>query len=267
MMRTFLNFQCVIAHGDTMPIALGVINHSPDFMLSRLRKRLKLRYAECFTVVDELPEEKAKLLVFLNTFSFRNAIPILNTPKYDKTICVVHGSPMELHNFNTTPFDYALSEDIHLDGFVFTPFNVNALTQNITIKYAKYDFLKEVLDKVQSFTGILTQLMTFVYTMPKSTHQKPIKELACMWLAHNENEAQLDERITKALNYTPLHDKQIKRLKAILISPNAELYKKAIKATMVVKDMDSDEFVRIVSSFKVSAYEIRYIRSVTKNLK
>lgn len=250
-----------------MPIALGVINHSPDFMLSRLRKRLKLRYDDCFIVADALPEERAKLLVFLNTFSFRNAIPVLNTPEYDKVVCVVHGSPMDLYCFNLHPFDYTLAADIHLDGFVFTPFDLEALTKPVVIKYVKKDFLKDVLDKVQSFTGILTQLMTFVYTLPRATHQKPIKELACLWFANNENEAQLDERIAKALHSTPMNEKQIKRFREILLSPNADLYKRAIRATLHVKDMDSDEFIRIVASFQVSAYEIRYIRSVTKNLK
>lgn len=248
---------------------LGVCNHSPDFILSRLRKRLELKYSHIFICHSELPDatEKVKLLLVPSPGLLKRHMVELNTKRFKDTIIVVFGNPIDLSDFNVQQFDYRLADDIHLDGFQLTPFNLAALDVEVpAIVFEKRDFLADVLEKVQSFTGILTQLMTFIYTMPSSTHQTPIKKLACYWLASENVNADLDTRLAKIKNTTPLTDKQIKRLKDILFSDKAAIYRKALQATkhLAISELNTDEFIRIVSSFQVSAYEIRYIRAITK---
>lgn len=244
-------------------IAVGVINHTPDYMAAKLSQ--KFGFKRVFYVAPDLPEGKAELLLFLSPYALKRNLDELNTPRFKNTMCVVFGDPIELYDYNLTPLDYALSDDIHLDAFQFTAFDTTALELDVPkLIYKKRDFLKDMREKVTSFCSILTQLMTFLYTIRPSNFQKPVKEVACAWLVSAEDEQGLLDRIAVMRKTIDINDKQIKRFKDILLSESAQRYKAAIQATLHLhyKHLHTDEYARIVSEHEVSAYEIRYIRAV-----
>jgi len=247
-------------------IPLGVCNHSPDYITHWLKKVANVSLKNTFMVAELLPETtKNKALLFLSPSVFKHHLPTLNTTIYDNTLCFVFGSPVDLMSFDIIPLDYSLSENVHLDAFQFTPIQLDLLHASpVQVKYTKHDFLDIVLEKVQSFNGILTQLMTFIYQIRPSTHQAPVKEMVCQWLVSDETADDLDVRIKKNQQHAPISEKQIQRLRTIATSEVAELYRQALKATKHITDLDSPAFYKIVTKMKVSAYEIRYIRAVTK---
>lgn len=243
-------------------IPLGVINHAPDFIEHKFKKLLNLENKDIQYCVDLLPRRIPRVLIFTNHLVFRKHLDVLNTSKYVDVIVCVFADPLKLHSYDLIPFDYTLADDIHIDAFRLTKPSMTRL-KNKAVKYERADFLAQLLEKVQSFDGILTQFMSFIYTMPSATHQKPVKEMVCNWLISNETEADLDRHIAKIRIEFKMTDKQVKRLKDIITSDVAKTYKRVLKQTANCKDLYTQEFIKIVTQHKLSAYEIRYIRSIT----
>lgn len=242
-------------------IPLGIINHSPDFITHKFKQLLNLEDRDFVICVGDLPKKRPKVLIFISVALFRRHLEVLNSAKYVDVIVCVFSDPIKLLSFDLIPFDYKVSEDIHIDAFVLVKPTMTKLKDK-QVKYERVDFLSQLLDKVQSFDGILTQFMSFIYTMPNATHQKPIKEMVCNWLISNESVADLNNRIAKIRIELKMTDKQVKRLLDIVTSPVADVYKRVLRQTANCKDLYSQEFIKVVTSNKLSAYEIRYIRSV-----
>lgn len=246
---------------------IGVANHTPDKIVVGLRKRgLSVRILH---VGGDLPKRNNKdVTLFLTVGDFRRNMELLNTKAYANSVGILFASPIMLYRFTgIVPLDYKESADVHLEAFEFIqPDLTSALAREAEpITYDCHaDYADKVLEKVQSFTGILTPFMTFIYSMPSSTHQKPVKELGCYWLASTESETDLCTRIAEMQAITPLNDKQVKRFTDILTSDNAGVYRTALAATHKFEDLDSRDFITTVSDHGVSAYEIRYIRSILR---
>lgn len=244
-------------------IPLGIINHAPDFIIHKFTEVLHLNDKDVVIVTDKvLPKRVPRLMIFLTVGAFRIHLPALSDDKYLDTIVCVFADPIKLHNFDLIPFDYNMAADVHIDAFTFTKPAMSKLkVKPVTV--TTRNLLAEIVEKVQTFNGILTQFMTFIYSLPSATHQKPVKEMVCNWLISSYPESVLDTSIAKLRADVKLTDKQVQRLKDIVTSDIAKTYKKVLQQTANCKDLYTQEFIKIITANKISAYEIRYIRSIT----
>lgn len=244
---------------------IGSAYHSPDYICVQLKKHGVGPSSFSFLRPgNKLPKKSSKThFVFLGTHAVRSNLGTLNSKRYVGKIGIVCDSPIELCAFKgIVPLDYSESDDVHVDGFTLDELDLKTFEgPDIRVAYEPRDLVQDVVEKVQSFTGILTSLMTFVYTLPSATHQKPVKELACAWLCGTDNENVLKDRIVR-LRECPMSDKQKQRLLDILLSEPATVYKRALAEARKIDSLDGDDFGRVVSKYEVSAYEMRYILSV-----
>jgi hypothetical protein len=134
------------------------------------------------------------------------------------------------------------------------------------VSFSRKKYAEVVQEKIESFTGILTQFMTFIYTMPSATHQKPVKELACTWWASKQDTDELRNRLSSLVKTVPLSDKQQKRFLDLVLSPSALIYKEALQEAKVLESYNSAEFTNIAAKYAVSAYEMRYVLAIGKTV-
>lgn len=249
----------------------GLANHAPDFMLLYLSK-----YCNADNVVivdaDTVIQQSAPYFLFLDTKALRRNLDRVN--ELD-AIGIVCDSTLKLKNFEGIYLvDAVEAENYHIDAFQLRYLkkkkkrrkSVLSVKQNRDIVYAPYNYALSVQEKVESFTGILTPFMTFVYTMPSSTHQKPVKELACSWLVNGESRERLMERANDMMKTVPMTEKQQTRFYALLFSEAADVYHSALQEAKHIP-LDALEFKDVASKYGVSAYEMRYMLSVVKAIK
>jgi len=248
---------------------LGLANHSPDFISILLKKHFNVSPADVRFVgpSDILNKSSSKkFFVFLSSRALRINQATINSNKYRTKTGFVCDSPIALYDLDgIVPLDYFESENLHLDAFEITEVNKDRVNgPDTTIGHTRKKYAEVVQAKIESFTGILTQYMTFIYTMPSSSHQKPIKELACTWWASDETEDTLSERLASLVKGVPLSEKQQKRFFDLLLSPSALIYKAALSEVKDLESYDGEEFTSIAAKYGVSAYEMRYILSIRK---
>lgn len=251
-------------------IIFGAANHSPDFILVYLKKKLRVKEDRILFVSSETRLSNKKnpfsFYVFLNTKALRRNLKVVNKMDSKGIVCA---PPIELNNFkNLIPLDFEESESPHLEAFLLDSINRKLLRQkkHAEVTYSPIDYPMVVQDKVESFTGILTSFMTFVYTMPSSSHQKPVKELACKWLVDGGTLEELEERLASLTKDVYLTDKQKARFLSLLGSESALAYKNALQEAKQYS-IDSIDFRNIADKHSVSAYEMRYMISVVKALR
>ncbi len=250
----------------------GVCNHSPDYIVTWLRKFLKVS-PSTVSIVPEgniLPKRSSgkTVYLFLSKKTFKANLERLNSKAYALAAGFVFTDPLSVNDFvNVTPLDFAESTDIHLDAFLLTKpdkkiFDFDLDSAPVTIERSNY--LEKVLARVCSFNSLLNPLMSFIYTLPSASHQKPIKEIICQWLFDGGSEESLEGMLDRKSNSLPLSDKQRERIRNILYTDDGATYKQALA---VVKKYDSDDKVpyrELVSSFNVSAYDLRYIQAIVR---
>lgn len=245
----------------------GVANHSPDFVLVHLVKKKKVSESDIAFVSSStrLPRKSnIKYFIFLGDLALRRNLARL--PKLKNSVGIVCAPPIKLNDYSgIIPLDFEESDSPHIEAFV--------LKENLKLKdlykmkgspvFEPVDYAMVVQDKVESFTGILTPFMTFIYTMPSSTHQKPIKELACRWLVQGGSKPSLEKALAKLTLGVHMTDKQKERFLGLLFSESALAYKEALQEAKQ-HSIDSMEFREIADKHAVSAYEMRYMISVVK---
>lgn len=241
-------------------IVIGVAFHAPDYIEAVLKKRVGYHHSQ----IRAFAGKPARVLLFTDSITLRNNLPTINSRPFRDCVCILFADVITLYNYtNIIPYDYRLHEDFHLNGFdiIHNPDNqVFKRTSDATVTYERRNFLYEVWEQSQKAVGILSRYMTFCYSTPSATHQTPLKNLMCDWICAGGDEADLNARIA-ALPIT-VSVKQVTRMKSILLTEDATAYKKAVKALAHVEDVQSKEFIKIVNTFGVSAYEIRYMRAI-----
>lgn len=251
---------------------LGCAYHSPDFVTVSIVKKKKYKASDILFVgpgVDLPAKTNKTVFIFLRKMSLRRNLDRVNSNKYKGKLGIVFDSPLALFDFvGLVPADFVESPDFHLDAFELHSLNLDLVKgEDTPVTYCKQNYEEVVQAKVESFTGILTQFMTFVYTTPRATHQKHIKELACSWWSSDQTVPMLESRLEETAKGSPLSDKQKKRFMDLTTSESALTYKKALAVVKKLPSNDCEEFTQAASDFGVSAYELRYIlaiASVTK---
>jgi hypothetical protein len=252
-------------------LLLGSCYHAPDALAVFLKTQLRItpRQIAFVSVGCTLPKKPAaKCLIFLSVAALKNHLTLVNSHPYENVVGAVCDSVLALNNITgVTPLDYGMSENFHLDGFVLSALQTDVLASHgATVSIKDAEFEQVVIEKVQSFKGFLTTFMTFIYTMPNATHQTPLKELACRWLAGVQDVNTLEREFHLLIDDIKLSEQKQTRFLALLSSELALLYKEVLRRVANV-EMDSKEFYAIVNEAEVSAYEIRYILAVAKKAK
>lgn len=229
-------------------------HHAPDEIVIKLRKN-GIDRADIFLVgEEELIKRKnpRNHYVFMSVLSFYKNRDTLETLDVVSYVC---DDPISLSQYRGfTPADYKVEEFFHVDGFSLTPMRSLDNCPNNPVFREKFDIIETCAKIAKQQITFLNQFMTFVYSLPSETHQKPVKELVCKWMASTETVAQYCKRLEKQRESVHLSDKQVKRLVALVSSDTAQLYRDALQmpgpADVVARTM------------KISAYELRYIRAI-----
>ena len=229
-------------------------HHAPDEIVIKLRKN-GVERADIFLVgEEELVKRKnpRKHYVFMSILSFyknRDTMELLDVVSY---VC---DDPISLSQYKgLTKADYKTEEFFHVDGFSLVPMRSLDNCPDNPVFREKFDIIETCATIAKQQITFLNQFMTFVYSLPSETHQKPVKELVCRWMASTETVEQYCKRLEKQRESVHLSEKQVKRLVALISSETAQLYRDALQ-------MPGEADV-VARSMKISAYELRYIRAI-----
>lgn len=231
-------------------IAYGFAHTAPDKVLVHLRG-LGVPRAQIAMLGADF--EARKHLIFIDAASFET-----NRALADKTdcICYVCDDPISLAPFDIVPVDYKQAEDFHVDGYTLLEFKSLPPAKSTTGGRRKFDMIQAAKKHASSQQTFFTNFMTFIYSMPKDSHQLPVRQMACKWLASTETYRQLNNRIEKLRKSVHMSDKQVERLVALLSSDVVAIYREGLQ-------MDGDED-DVAMKLKISAYEMRYIRAINR---
>lgn len=222
----------------------------------RLNRERNLKRSEVHTVplgstVVKRTPAGITHVVFQSVRDFRYALHKL--PKhYSTKVSLVFDSPLTIAAFTIPPADFYIPTEIHALGLVNTEANLD-FTDVPEIKRTHLSLIEESVKEVKAQATILNQLMTFIYSLPRSTHQTAVKEAVCQWMQSKAPLNKVEALIARTPEAT-LSTKQLTRLREILSSEVASLYRAAMQ-----EGGEADELAR---KYLVSAYEINYMRAV-----
>lgn len=250
----------------------GVCNHSPDYVYVWLKKQFKIDSIQILAEAELLGDKPTKKVIFFLThLSLRRNLPKINSKPYDNCVGVVFSNPVDISTYSgVEPLDFSLSKDIHIDAFILEDLCIaRFIVEKSTVKIErnKINYLDLIMQHVRSFDSLLNPLMTFIYTLPSFTHQKPIKEILCRWLYSSESNDDLEKTLSDKSVSIPLTEKQRARLRDIMNSELSSKYKRALNKYKKSKVKDEKLIKELVDEFNVSAYELRYIISISTKTK
>lgn len=255
----------------------GVANHSPDQAVATLiAKKViedmsELAIVQSGTVLKENKKPARSILFILSISDFYRNLTVLNSERYASAQVFVFASPLrirELHN--AIPLDFEINPAVAGMGFLLKK-ELDMVTYRSTVKRKEAEtisrktteYLTTLTDNVKR-GSLLNPLMTFLYTLPSSTHQTPVKEAVAKYLYKGQSFAKLEENLDgiKGVVIT----KRIRdKLKEILKSEIGENYKAAFKAYREMKDEGKNPAIAaICKKFGTSDYEMKYIKSIVE---
>jgi hypothetical protein len=252
-----------------MSTVYGVANHTPDQTYLWLKKRFDITPK----LVTILPlgtrlrgkhRNKLKTIVFCLTYQDFN----YNKDILRNNIVFIFSSPLRLWEYKgIIALDYKESDDPQRHGIqLFNEFFEQPdLDQNNgdVVKEPNRTYLTKILEETRSFGSLLRPLMTFVYTTPSSTHQKPIKIAICQWLYYGGIEKDLLNIIDSIDSQIKLTEKHKLKLKDLLLSDQGDRYRAAFTKLRQAKEKGvAIPYEQLTKEFEVSGFEMRYIKSV-----
>lgn len=233
---------------------VGVAYTAPDALMLKLKQlgiaRNKIKVCAKDERLD-LISRKWKFVIFQCMSDLKR-----NHKMQFKGIVFVLDAAVVLSKYNIYALDYKPSSVLHEDGLIRV--NNARLPKNIPdvdLTRNRFNLMESCIEEVTAFVSILGPLMTFIYSLPKSTHQDPIKCCVCGWFTTKGTVKDLEKKI-KQLVASPISDKQFKRLADICSTEEANLYKKALSD----KNKTSTE---LSSEYGVSEFELNYIRAIS----
>lgn len=169
-----------------------------------------------------------------------------------KVISLVFDNPIALSRYNIPVYDHEHNGEFTKEAFTETAIALDYEAVEV-LEYSGFDITAEVTTELKQQATILNQLMTFIYSLPRSTHQNAVKMAVCRWMPTRKTLQQLEADIVKTPEAV-LNDKQVTRLHTILSSPVANLYRDAMR--------DKGDTEEIAARMGVSAYELNYMRAI-----
>ncbi len=246
----------------------GVSNHSPEKVLDILITKGVIPNASAVSIVpvgkvlaDKSPKRKIIFVVSISDL-FRN-LAVLNGDSYSNVQVFVFASPLRINELEgCTALDITPSVASKGVGFNLLPtlaiakYRSALKGQPVVTKRAVAQYLTILTDNVKH-GSLLTPLMTLIYTLPKSTHQTPVKEAVAKYF-HGSSLATTYKVLTDLLS-----EKSFVKLTDLLESSIAESYRNAMKD---LKAKDNASLSSICTKWGTSDYEIRYLQSVITSM-
>lgn len=202
-----------------------------------------------------LPKRKPKLLeyvVFLSVKALRRNLE--HHKSFESVIFLVFDTPIALSQFNFRHMDFKIGADLHIDGFECKPISLDFETITpIVLQRTHFDIVQKSVDEVKAQRTLLNQLMTFIYSLPRATHQTPVKELICRWMGSRNTMVKFNKDLDN-MKSCPMTPKQRGRLNDILSSETALLYREAMR--------EGGESEVLARRYDISAFEINYMRAI-----
>lgn len=230
--------------------------HAPDEVMVRLNKEQGVKRKQCLFVAADslLPVKRPRNIQYVVFFSVRDARRNLRCDaSYASTVFIIFDDPITLSGYSVTPMDFRIGDDVHIDGFKATEIRTEFPVEDNPFTRVNFDILTASVEEVKAQRTILNQLMTFIYTLPRATHQGPIKVLVCNWMGSRNTLAKLNADIGRMKN-SPLNPKQLARLNGILSSETATIYREAMR--------EGGDSAMLAHRYGISAYEINYMRAI-----
>jgi hypothetical protein len=261
---------------------LGICNSSPAKVAEVLVKK---RFIESIKEVAILPigrtlqatkSPKRSFIFILSISDVLRNIETLNSLKYKNVLIFIFASPIRLNELNNIHL-LDLTKDPAAKGFGFNllpnidtsllkevirkqPLKIKPLIRN------DREHLTILTDSIKQ-GSLLTPLMTFIYSLPSSTLQYPVKLAVAKIIAKGLPTSKIDSAIKDISDYS-LSISAKEKLINILDSEVGDTYKKAFKYYYKVKkEKGTVDINTVAKKFDVTAYEIRYILSILENSK
>jgi hypothetical protein len=145
-----------------------------------------------------------------------------------------------------------------MSGLVYTMDDVNKPLPKVN------QYLREVVHKIKQ-GSFLTPFMTFIYRLPYSTHQKPIKRLFINWLFYSGEEEDIYAAIAFLQKYNDvfkLPPRVLTALQKALNLPNIRQYAKAFE---FLRKHPKTSHKELIAMYHIDIYEINYMIAVTNS--
>ena len=258
-----------------MSRVFGITNHSPDQALAFLLKKGVIAQMSDVAIVpfgtnlkeDSKPVRKVLFIVTISDF-YRN-LKVINSTEYKDAILFIFASPLRVSEIvNIIPLDYEDNPSNRGVSFVMkkemsvTAFS-RALKANIEGPVSRLEskYLTLVTDTAKR-GSLLNPLMTFIYTLPSSSHQTKVKEAVATYLYKGISFARL-EAIFDELRDVSISQKSRDRIQAILVSDVGDNYRAAFKELrLALKSEKLPSLTSICKRHGTSEYEMRYLKAV-----
>jgi len=259
-----------------MSFMFGVSNSSPAGVADLLTARKLIRGVRDIAIVPLGTSLQAKAkptrnIVFVLTIAdaLRN-LKVLNSGAYEDCSVFIFASPLRLIELtNLVLLD--LTYDAAAKGFGFhLRHSIDLAKYRSVIKRSipskavvrnTREHLTVLTDSVKK-GSLLTPLMTFIYTLPSSTLQTPVKIAVAKILALGKPLSSLDSLVAEISEYA-LSVAAKDKLIAILTSDVGIKYTEAFAAyRKAKKTKGTAALASIAKKFDVMPYEIRYLMSV-----
>ena len=249
-----------------MPSVYGVSNHTPDQLLCWLRDIQAVSLSDVSLVrigqniTDRSIRKLKDFVIFLSSTDFKRNLSVINTT--EKT-CFVFDSPMSLFQFKgINPLDYGDNEDFQEWGTdLYDYFLDMDDIEPCEVVYDKTNtYLKNLIGMMEETDSLLRPLMTFIYTLPNATHQKPVKILICYALFKGASAKKIRDIADYIERTIGLPEKKKAKLLSLALSDEAKKYQEAFSKFVKATDIN-----KLCKKYKMSPYEFRYILSVVNS--
>jgi hypothetical protein len=241
-------------------IAFGVISHSPRQTMAWLHRKYNVPYSS-FGVAHDGFKKVKPVMMFKSFSSFRRGLPKLSGSQCENVRCLVFCSPLE---FGRAKGMYGLDVSPKLPVHEMNPSSkfrrIWDKARPRPVRFRNRDYSKELVERVRE-GSLLNPLMSFIYTLPSSTHQKPIKLLAATSIVSGSSQSKIYaalDHFNRTSGFT-ISPKAIKTLIEILESPAAYSYRKAFV------DLRTRNLQDVVKDHDIDSYEMNYMMSVTRD--
>uniref|UniRef100_S5WBB7 Uncharacterized protein n=2 Tax=Pseudomonas phage PaBG TaxID=1335230 RepID=S5WBB7_9CAUD len=203
---------------------------------------------------EKLPKRRPKGIDYVIMFSVKDMRRNLDAHQsFEPVVFLVFDTPIALSGYTIQHMDFKIGSDVHIDGFECIPLNLNLSIDSKPFERSGLDIVQLSIEEVKAQRTLLNQLMTFIYSLPRATHQRPINSAVCSWMGSKTTLVKLNNDLAK-MRDSPLTAKQLARLNDILSSETAVLYREAMR-----EGGDSEVLAR---RYGISAYEINYMRAI-----
>lgn len=244
----------------------GVTHHNPSQVVAFLGKNklIEKRSNICYADNDLLPSEPPRKIIFiLDAQTATRNLRTLNSDPYAEAMVFVFASTLRLSDLSgCILIDSTPSVDPLIPVTGELPLRMKTLRQAMRkpceVRKTATDHLKFMVDHVKR-GSLLNPLMSFIYSLPSSTHQTPVKDACALFYRTGTTIESLLADITRRLG-TALNKNALIRFRAIIDSDDSKKYRTLFKE---FKQNTTDaELEALCVKHAASPYEVRYLLSV-----